>query len=64
MEVTELGMVTEVSPEQPRKASSPMEVTEYVAPLYAIVSGMTISPLYLLLYIQPTLAVLSYLSRI
>ena len=28
MEVTELGMVTEVSPEQPEKAPSPMEVTE------------------------------------
>ena len=28
MEVTELGMVTEVSPEQPSKADSPIEVTE------------------------------------
>ena len=28
IEVTELGMVTEVSPEQLRKADSPMDVTE------------------------------------
>ena len=28
MEMTELGMVTEVSPEQPLKANSPIEVTE------------------------------------
>ncbi len=28
MEVTELGMVTEVSPLQPRNALAPMEVTE------------------------------------
>ena len=28
MEVTELGMVTEVRPLQPEKAMSPMEVTE------------------------------------
>ena len=36
MEVTELGMVTEVSSEQLRKADSPMEVTEL--PMVAEVS--------------------------
>lgn len=39
--------ITEVRPEQPEKASPPMEVTEYVAPLYAIVLGITTSPLWL-----------------
>ena len=29
MEVTEFGMVTDVSPLQPEKAAPPMEVTEF-----------------------------------
>ena len=40
MEVTELGIVTLVSEEQPEKASSPMEVTRYEFPLYVTVSGI------------------------
>ena len=45
IEVTELGMVTDVSPEQLEKALSPMEVTEYVIPSKVIASGITTLPL-------------------
>lgn len=48
IEVTELGKVMEVNSEQPAKALSPMEVTEYVVSSYVIVSGIIISPVYVL----------------
>ena len=48
MLVTLLGIVTEVRSKQAWNAPSPMLVTLQVTPLYNTVSGITMSPLYLL----------------
>jgi hypothetical protein len=46
MDVTLLGMVTEVRKLQPEKAELPMDVTLKDTPLYTTDSGMFTTPLY------------------
>ena len=46
--VTELGMVIDVSHEQPENARSAIDVTEYVVPKDATVDGMFTTPALLL----------------
>ena len=45
IDVTELGIVTDVKPLQLSKAYFPIAVTEYVLPLYVTEEGMISSPL-------------------
>ena len=47
MEITLLGIVMDVRPEQYSNALLPMEVTLYMVPPYSTSSGITISPEYL-----------------
>ena len=44
MLVTEFGIVTDVIPERPLNASSPMLVTESEAPLFVTSAGIVIAP--------------------
>ena len=59
--VTELGIVTEVRLQHPKKALSPILVTEYIEFSKVIDSGITMSPEYFSLP-EVTVAVVSEMS--